>query len=471
MILYIFIFLFCALVSINLAAKFPSQFFFLFISLYADPGGYIRFYTNDLMQGAIRINELFYYLSFLPFLFKKNIFREAFKNTTVKKIFIFLIVFDLYYIIVYGILTPALYGRLDFLFFLFKNRIFLTTPFLIISTYLLAKDKLKYFFHFTIFISSVFLTLYFITLLTNIPLIPIASFERYSDSGINRLTMLSYGFFDIVLPLAFITYNLKINTKNKYWLYYAGILMAVTITITLTRRTYIYTLTCLLISYYINSKLLNISLESIFKKIVIPILVFIIILGIIFPKYVSYAQNLFSDLITLATTGKNSQGEEDYRFAGTEGVLFIKKTFYENPLFGTGYMYEWFDSTDDFHGGKYKAHDNPFWGSLAVFGIIGSILNLMLYGFILKLISNTLKILRVRFHEIKQNNSFIYVTIFTVFISASFLSFFLTQFFSYNTDLFYVNTRIYFLFLFGILIITNEKLKQTQVPITKVINE
>ena len=58
-----------------------------------------------------------------------------------------------------------------------------------------------------------------------------------------RTAMGGYGLFDLIFPLALITFllsrKIKLNLKYTWWLYYGGIIMIITQIITLTRRTQI----------------------------------------------------------------------------------------------------------------------------------------------------------------------------------------------------------------------------------------
>ena len=89
-----------------------------------------------------------------------------------------------------------------------------------------------------------------ITLFTGIELVYVWRIQR-EGTEMTRITMLSYGLFDLVFPLSLIVYiiskKINLNIKYKYWLYYAGIVFLITQIITLTRRTQIDILGALII--------------------------------------------------------------------------------------------------------------------------------------------------------------------------------------------------------------------------------
>ena len=75
------------------------------------------------------------------------------------------------------------------------------------------------------------------TLLTDLKLITIWLSKRYSGSEMMRVSMINYGYIYYVIFIPIIVLILKINIKFKKIMYYASILMVLTVFITLTRQT------------------------------------------------------------------------------------------------------------------------------------------------------------------------------------------------------------------------------------------
>lgn len=230
-----------------------------------------------------------------------------------------------------------------------------------------------------------------------------------------RITMLSYGIFYLIFPLSLIAYlfsrRINLNLKYKNWLYYSGLIMLITLLITLTKRLQIDIIgTILIISLILSYIFRTGKLSSIFK-IIGPAIVVILILYIAFPKYGGYIAETVEDTVLLMTTGKDSKGVSDQRVSGTEDYDLVKEYISNNLFFGTGYtQLTWRgpgDATstrgDAFAKVVDAAGEVPIYYLLFGFGIVGAILIFPLYFMLGQLFIKLLKLLRLTFTNYLQD--------------------------------------------------------------------
>lgn len=376
----------------------PVFTFWLLINLYFDPGGYQGVFFQGNVISNVNFADVIFLLCWIPYFNIKNKIIVLKEDKYFNLFFKYMSIYMLYFVIVYGFIIPQINGRTDFLTFLIKSRLYFMAFLLIRPIYFFIKYGLEVYFKIILFTAAICLTLYFISLMSGYNLIPIATGDRYINSGITRVTLWSYGLFDWVLNLALIVLLLKIKIKNKRLLFYSGLLMAFTIVLTLTRRelygrVFSFIVILFIVIYFFKS---HRKIQII--KIVLPLVMLLGLLYITFPKYIGYANEEYKSVISLAKTGKDNQGNEDYRFAGTGDVVAMKKLIREHLFFGVGftkYSYEDLSNFRDINNplaGLYAGGELPYLGSIGKMGIIGLLLFLPMYFFILQI---SLKLYRV----------------------------------------------------------------------------
>jgi len=326
----------------------------------------------------------------------------------------------LYFVLVYGFIVPQINGRSDFITFLIKSRTYFMAFLLIRPIYFFVKFGMEVQFKFVIYLAAICLTIYFISLISGLKLIPIAMGDRYINSGIMRITLWSYGLFDWVLNLAFIVFLLKIKVKNKKLLFYSGLLMAFTIVLTLTRRELLDRVFSLFIVLILVKYLLGSHRKIQIIKLFLPLAIVIGLLGITFPKYIGYVNNEYKSVESLTKTGKDMAGNEDYRFAGTGDVVLMKKLIRENLFFGVGftrYSLEDLSNLRDSNNplaGLYAGGELPYLGSIGKMGIFGLLMFLPVYILILNMSLKLYRIIKNNDINIFIRNNY-YELIFSVF--------------------------------------------------------
>lgn len=444
----------------------PIFTFWLLINLYFDPGGYQLVWFQGNIISIINFTDIIFLLCWIPYLStgpKKSFFQE---DKYFKVFYKLMSLFLFYFVIIYGYIIPQINGRNDFLTFIIKSRLYFMAFLLIKPLYYFVKKGLAINFKLIIYIATICLTLYFVSLLTNINLIPIARGDRYVNSGIIRITMWNYGLFDWVLNLAIIILILKIRIQNKKLLLYSGLLMATSIILTLTRRELVgrvYSVFLLLILiYYIFKNQRKIRIQ----RIIIPVTLLFGLIFITFPQYIQYANNEYKSLGTLISKGTDREGNVDYRLAGTGDVIAMKKLIKENIFFGIGFTRYSYDDLTSFRdldnplAGLYAGGELPYLGSLGKMGIIGLIFFLPIYILILSLTFKLIRVLRkINLNKVIREN--LYDLIFVLFSITFIINKFTFNLFNLFVESYNPSALLSFIIILNILLVCYHNLNKT----------
>jgi hypothetical protein len=384
----------------------PEIWFWLFVNLFFDPGGYVSEYLGGNLFGLLNITDIVIVGIVICLIHAKINWEVIFGDKFFLRFLLFLFIFSAYYLIVYGGVAPYLHNDFNYTVFLLKNRVFVYGLIVLISVYVFSLKGLRHFYTSTLFIGTICLSLYLITLLTGINLIPVYETPRYGHIGMMRISMASYGLFDLIFPLALIAYLLsrKINLtlNHKLWLYYSATVMLITLVITLTKRTQIDIISTVIIIILIISNLFRTGKLSEMLKLVVPVIIVILVLYFTFPKYIDYMITTGEDTFLLMTTGKNSVGEIDYRVTGSDELELTKEYIRNNLIIGTGYTYLYWGPgyATSLRGAKFAlaadaAGEVPIYYLLFGFGIAGAVLMLPLYFMTGQLFFKLIKLLKL----------------------------------------------------------------------------
>ena len=410
----------------------PDLWFWLFLNLYFDPGGYVYEFLGGSLLGPLHASDVF--LSGMVIcLISANInWKSVFQDQFLRKFLFFLFIFVLYYFIVYGGIAPYINNDFDYKTFLIKNRTIAYSFIILIAVYAFSLKSLSYFYTATLLIGIVCLTLFFISLSTGIGLVPIAESARYTGDEMMRVEMSDYGIFYLLFPVSLTAYllarKIKINLKYKHLLYYAGIVLMIAELLTLTRRVQINIIALIITLIFIISYLFQTGKLSSIFKIIIPALLVILVMNFTFPKYVGYTAEIGEDTFLLLTTGKDSRGKGDQRVSGSGDYKLIEEYIGNNLFFGTGYTYLfWKDGrATSVRGPKFaKAADAagevPIYYSLFGFGLVGAILMIPLYYMMANLFFKMIKLLKLTWINYLQDSlTLIFSIYFLLTIAAKF---------------------------------------------------
>lgn len=426
----------------------PDFWFWLFLNLYFDPGGYIDGFFEGKLIGPLNVTDVLIVGMVICLISAKFSYEVLYKDLFFKRFLFFLSLYSAYYFIVYGGITPYIHNDFDYTTFLLKNRTFIYGLFIMISVYMFTLRGLKLFYLTTLFIGIVCLSLYFITLLTGIELVPVWELQR-EGFDMTRMAMLSYGLFNILFPLSLIVYllsrklNLIISFKNL--LYFSGVIFILTEILTLTRRTQIDIIGTALIVSLLFAYLFRTSKLSSVLKLILPAFVVILVLYFTFPDYIGYMTKTAENTFLLITTGMDSEGQSDYRVSGNQDLEVTKKYIRNNLFWGTGYTYLHWGGTRiavsprgaEFALAADAAGEVPIYNLIFSFGIIGAIIMLPLYFTLGDLCFKLIKLLRSFLNNYPNETHYI---MFSILFSVYIISWFTVNF--YNLSIHFIGSKI-----------------------------
>ena len=422
---YLAIFLTVFLLSVFLIKRNPDLAFWLLLNIFFDPGGYLTYYFAGKLVSRLYISDIV----IPPILFCLYVINTNFKIIYKDRFFTGFLkvfaVFAAYFFIVYGAIVPYLFDDFNYLLFLQKNRMFLYYMIVLISVYIFTMRSLKYFYMVTLFTGFILLSAFLVSLVTHLQLIPIFFLERYEGSGIMRISMYSWGLFDILFPLSLILFlfprKLKLNIKFKKIAYIAGMLMLLTMLVALSRRNFISIPGSVLIIVLLNSFIFRRNKALAMAKVLIPMGVTLIIINFTLPKYIDYISEISQDAFGLLMKGKDTRGEGEYRVSGTGDLEISKRYIADNFILGTGYTYIHWGSSGSaitsrgpvYAAAMDAAGEVPVYYIFFGYGFAGFIIMVFLYIFIIRLF---LKLYSLARRKISALTEYPYEVLFVFYI-------------------------------------------------------
>jgi hypothetical protein len=446
---------FAAIVMVFLffSIRHPDFMFWLAVTIFFDPGGYIEFYISRSMIGGIQLWDLQFVLLMIPLLSPKVSIYNYFKSNDNRWIFYFLLSFALiYHIFIYGYLMTGSWGKL--INFLQYQRLTIVGFVTIIPAYIFFQRSSILLVKFAFSTSVILAVVYLITLLTGLNILPISQFERGLGTNALRIGMLSYGYADWFISISLVIIMYKIKLERKKWIYFLGITMFVAIILTLTRRSIISIMYSTFLLYFVHQKMINSSVFSI--KITKILLAFVLVLLTIFivkPKYIGYGMDMINNTISVATNAGNNIGKVDQRLENDIPKHIAR--FKQSPIMGYGYSSTWY-SNKTLQGGL-SANDVPLTAALGMFGIAGLVFYSFFYFRIFKILFQTYKVLK---YSYKNGFAFTDPILFTVslIILISFINRFTINFMSYYVDIIMEYQRVSMMLTLGIFLASRDML-------------
>jgi len=408
-----------------------DKLFWIFLFLFTDPGGFQQGYFERKLIGQINFSDIiFVILSVLYFLLPNK--HTPANNKLLRNFLIIILIWLLYYVFVFGLFNNH---NDSFTFFLIKSRYAIYTVFIAFYCANFTFRNTKLFFENLRVFSFIIFFLFFITVITNLPITPLMVFER-GFVNTDRLLMYSYSFLPYLIPIALILSFFKFPLKGKNIWILLGSLMLVTWILSLTRRHMLFTILYTFIILFLAYKF-GVRKSILSPKLVLLILIPILFLSIFFKNYAGDSENLVNETISLITTGETSSGTIDKRISLTANYFIIGK-FLDNQLFGTGYDYLWNTEEGDKLG--YESTDYPFLATLAQFGIIGLLLFCPVYFFVYNLLIKVYKDVR---NEIVFQSSIYDSILFLLITSVLILNIFLFTYWFYPANINIHNFEFY----------------------------
>jgi hypothetical protein len=447
-----------------IADKRPDLTFWIFITLLFDPTGHFANLLSRSVMGGFNYLDVFFFLSFLPLLSRKVNIGSVFSDKLFQAFMTFFLFFLFYRIFIHGLIVPNKTIGYVFRYQIIRERIAVFGFLLIIPIYVMAKRNVTYLIYFIIFATVIPLTLYYLTILTGLDLVPVGRMDRYrgiGGSGVIRVFMTSTGLSLFIIPIALCVFLLQLNIKYKGWIFAGFILTSVSIILTLGKGMFLYLLGVTLISLWLLNKwYLHTNLIKFTARLIIPIFFAYFVLTLTFPQYVSHSLRLVDDISALVLDGGlYSEGRIEGRIKNQLPAHLY--TINKYPIFGTGLgrLYE----QKEFRVSDYDVTDLSVTGHIAQFGIIGISIYLIFYYLILILLKRV-------YSRIKKNSNWIlknhldYFLVSVIAISYL-LNVFIFRFDKLFSELSVGRNLIPIILMVGILLAVLSKLNQAHSPL------
>lgn len=403
--------------------------FWISLALYFDPGGFFRNNFGLTFFGPTKYYDAFFLLITICFLLAKDIhLKEIYSDKPFLRLVRYFIFFEIYYVLIFGCITPLLNGintNNNFSLFVLKQRTIVYGFFILIYVYLFAKRGLGFHYKITVFSALICLSLFIIGFVTGIFVMHIETVERYAGEEMLRVGMTSWGLFNVILPMALVEvifirkYYKKLALKN--YVYIGGALMFVVYMLSLTRRTLLDTFFLPLIILLITAGITKTTIRLF--RLVLPLIVAVILLAIIAPKYVEWVPRIYKDVNLLLSTGKDTRGVQDYRVSGIGNMIYVKENIRQKPLLGTGFYWMLYKERDKragegdtFAAAWGAANEMPIYWVFFNQGLLGFFLYIPIYLFIIQAIYALFKLFRSRYIEFILQSPVLFLMGMTVLI-------------------------------------------------------
>lgn len=429
--------------------------FWLGLTIFFDPGGFIETYVTRDLIGGIKITDITFLLLLIPLISHKVRIVDFFQKKDNKWFFVFLSLYAvLYHCIVYGYIAQG--GDLSkFKDFLQYQRLTTWGFLAIIPAYIFFQRDYKLLFYFALSTSLLVMLSYFITLTTNLDIIPLLEFERSRGSSIMRISVISYGFADWFLIIYTICYFFKIELPYKKIIAIIGVTVFFAVILTLTRRTILAALFSIIYTFYLHQKMSKkpfFATNEIIRSIFIG-LIFIALLSFFKPEYIKYTIQSIDDTFAILTTGKDTGGDADGRVEGD--IPKHIERFKDSPLFGYGWDPLWYSNqTED---GGLSANDVPITAALGMFGIIGLLLFTPYYLKIFKVLIDFRKLL-FKFNDLGLKKDFALLYVFGLYFLIYFVTRYTVYIMLYFEELIMGFPRINLMVLTGFMLAAKDKI-------------
>jgi len=425
------LFFLIVLIALLLSLNWPDFMFWLALTIFMDPGGYIQTYILRSLIGGIQVWDLQFVLLMLPLTSPKIKIGVYFKYKDNRWIFNFLLAFALiYHIFIYGFLMPgASFSALkDFLQY---ERLTIVGFVVIIPAYIFFRRSYLSLIKVAYITSLILMILFLITITTGVPIIPIWAFERGLGTDAIRFAMISYGFAYWFVYISITILLLKINLPNKKGIHFIALSIFIAIAMTLTRRSIVSILFAGLVIYFLRQTIMNRTLISLkIGRLLMAFGLAAISLFIIAPKYVTYSVAMINSTVLVIETGEGVKGQRDGRIEGDIPSHLAR--FKESPYFGSGYDAIWYSNKGE--EGGLGANDIPLTAALGMFGIVGLIWFSVYYFKVFRILFQTFKILKMLYQK-NIANQMPYLFMIAFILLVSFIMQFTVKFMGYFGDL------------------------------------
>jgi hypothetical protein len=428
--------------------------FWLGVTIFMDPGGYIRTYLDRSMIGGFQVWDLTFLLLLIPLISPQVKISYYFKFKDNRWIFNFLTLFTLFYFIpVYGYIAPGL-NTSSLFDFLQYERLTIVGFISIIPAYIFFKRNQTLLLKFAFITSLIIVILYLVRLFTNLPVIPFWTATRGLGLEATRISLKSYGFANWFIYISLIFVLFKFRHTKKIWIYFIGLTIFMAIIITLTRRSIVILLFNSLLIYIIHQLYAKKGLLSpkLGRFVIAGVFAFLMIY-ILQPKYLDYSVSTLNSVVSFVSKTETSEVQSEGRLEHDIPGHFAR--FNESPIIGYGYDILWY--SNDVAEGGLSANDIPLTAAIGMFGVLGLTIFSIYYFKLFHILYRNYKILREIYRSKLAYSHSILFTI-NMVIMIGLISTFTIGFMNYFSDLIRGETRVKQMMYIGILLASRDML-------------
>lgn len=393
--------------------EFIDYLFWFFFILFTNPGGIFAALGEDTSStGTVDSFDFIFFLllgCYISISYKSRI-----KTRTYKKLTFYLIIFGLYYLIIFGFFIPTFKETPGYSTFQFikksRKTIYSLLIFAMVYRFYLRSSVL--FFKTLIISSIIVLSLFLITVLTGIKILPVSTASR-GFVKVDRMFIAEEGLMILLILMGSILIVFKNNLKWKKLIILSYFMMFVNFVLSITRRDIIGTFIYLIIAMIIHNYIKNMALIPIKKMLTasIYLIIFGFFVSFSFPKYWEASTAGMLEAVSIVSTGETEAGKEDVRLGF--GKDFMQNLILENPLVGTGFDNRWRGRGDKL---GFETRDYPFLSAIAMTGVLGILIFLPIYILLFEALLIDIKFLRKNRIDVKSYEFFILIIFIIYFI-------------------------------------------------------
>jgi hypothetical protein len=410
--------LFAFTVSVILVIqRWPDYAFWIIVLLLFDPTGHFTVYLGKDSLGGFYYRDFLFAMAFVP------LFSPGVKVASVFNYRPFLVLlgvqllFLLYHIFVYGYWQPGKGWGYLFRYVLVRDRMSVFGFMLIVPAFIMGRRNLSVFVNVLAWSTVIVYSLYFITILTKIELIPVWQAERYRGTGIMRNLMFSSGLTDILIPIAFFVFVRGVTYRYRQLLYITVLMVVLEILLSLTKSSYINLAGLVIASLFLYSRFYQRSATGLLGMLLGPGLVLFLLILWAFPEYPGLVWRQVEDLWLFITGDAYTSGVVEGRLINQWPAHLALIS--QRPFFGTGAGFSDFFSLR-FDPSDYEVTDLPITGHLAMFGFVGLVIYSLLYVQMWRYVIIGYKWLKSRTASVNELDMAFYFVIFAWMVKAFF---------------------------------------------------
>lgn len=443
-------FLFVTILGVFLlvSIKRPDFMFWIAVTVFMDPGGYIQTYIPRTLLGGLQISDLTFLLLFVPLISPKVELKPFFNSKDNQWFVYYLLIYTVFYhILVYGFIAPG--GKVSSLVELIQYQRLTLWGFLaIIPAYIFFKRNHLLFFKFALITSAFLMSFFIIRFTTGLNIVPIWEFERSRGSNIMRIALLGYGFTQWFLYMLFIKISFRIQLPKMKWINFIAFVIFVAEMLTLTRRVLFSMIFQVFLVYYFSQKMSRKSIISFeVPKLLKYMAGMILLLYLVAPKYIDYSLSGINDTISIFQKGEDTRGEIDGRSEGDIPQHIAR--FVKSPVIGYGWDELWYSNKTE--AGGLSANDVPLTAALGMFGILGLLLFTPFYLKVFKILFKNFTLLQQFYLKgIAQKHALLFTI--SLFLTINFTNKYTLGFLGYYGDLISGASRVMNMMYLGFLL-------------------